>query len=333
MKFGISIQGPAVKDHGYFAKLAEDAGFDLALTNDNRGPNDVFVKLAAMALATSKIKISPGICRAFVRTPIATASAMMTLDHLSDGRAVLSLGGGTRRQIDFGIEVEHGGTRLKEVIEICRLLWANHPKLFQYDGKFYQLKGEQAGIMMGNDGGGQRQIPILVAAIREPMLRITGEVADGTAGHPNWHIPYIQKHVMPALEAGWKKSGRTREDFDLTCYRICHVVTDEVDEKTARRRAAKEIAGYMQVRSYSLLLDSAGWFKEKEAIYDAALVRKDYEATLDAVTDEMIDAIALVGTPSEIRKKAEMYDGILDRIVLHGGGDDNKRAFIKAFAQ
>ena len=127
MRYGISINGVSVANQGPFAKMAEDAGFELVVTNDNRGTHDTFVKMTAMALATKTIQIGSGICRAFVRTPIATGTAAMTLDELSGGRVMLCLGGGTKRQIDYGIEIEHGAVRMKEVIEIMRLLWKNNP--------------------------------------------------------------------------------------------------------------------------------------------------------------------------------------------------------------
>jgi alkanesulfonate monooxygenase SsuD/methylene tetrahydromethanopterin reductase-like flavin-dependent oxidoreductase (luciferase family) len=331
MRYGISIAGVGLKQVGTFAKMAEDAGFELVVTNDNRGYHDTFVKMTAMALATSTIQIGSGICRAFVRTPIATGTAAMTLDELSGGRVVVCLGGGTRRQIDYGIEIDHGAPRLKEVIEIMRLLWANDPYLFEYDGRFYQLKGDAPGAYRPVGERGRRRIPIFIACVREAMIRMMGEVANGSAGHPVWHAGYIQKVVMPNLEIGLKRAGRTRESFDLTCWRICQIVGDGVDRATARRIAARHIVAYLQVRSYSVVLDSVGWSKEKDAIYAAALIRRDLEAAADAVTDEMLDTMTLVGTPDEVRKKAAQYEGLLDRIILHGGDEENHRRMIEVF--
>jgi alkanesulfonate monooxygenase SsuD/methylene tetrahydromethanopterin reductase-like flavin-dependent oxidoreductase (luciferase family) len=331
MRYGLSIAGVPLKKTGQFAKMAEDAGFELVLTDDNRGPSDVFVKTTAMALATQTIQVGTGICRAFVRTPISTASAAMTVDELSGGRMVMGLGGGTRRQLDFGIEIEQGARRLKEVVEIMRLLWSNHPRPFEYNGRFYQLSGDPPGARRNAGEPRGRQIPIYIATVREAMTRTMGEIADGSAGHPCWHLGYINKVVLPNLEIGLRRAGKERKDFDLTGWRICHIAMNGVDRRTARREAARHIATYLQVRSYSILLDSVGWTKEKEAIYDAGLRRRDPEALTDAITDEMIDAIALVGTPDEVRKQAAAYEGILDRIVLIGGDEANKLAMMEVF--
>ncbi len=333
MRYGISIAGVGLDKVGTFAKMAEDAGFELVVTDDNRGASDVFVKMTAMALATKTIQIGSGICRAFVRTPISTGTAALTIDVMSGGRVVLCLGGGTRRQLDFGIEIEHGAPRMREVIEIMRLLWMNHPIPFEYQGRFYQLTGAQPGATRPRGAPAGRRIPVYIACVREAMIRMMGEVADGSAGHPDWHPGFIKKVVMPNLEIGLKRAGRTRESFDLSCWRICQIVGNGVDRATARRLAARHVAGYLQVRSYSVLLDSVGWTKEKEAIYDAALVRHDMEALTDAVTDEMLDAIAIVGTPDEVRKKAAQYEGILDRIILHGGDEDNHRMMMDVFGK
>jgi hypothetical protein len=64
---------------------------------------------------------------------------------------------------------------------------------------------------------------------------------------------------------------------------------------------------------------------------DAALVRRDHEALVDAITDEMIDAIALVGTPDEVRKQAAKYEGVVDRIVIYGGDEETKRMQMEVF--
>jgi alkanesulfonate monooxygenase SsuD/methylene tetrahydromethanopterin reductase-like flavin-dependent oxidoreductase (luciferase family) len=333
MRYGISLAGVGLHDVAKFAGMAEDAGFELVVTDDNRGPSDVFVKLTAMALATKTIQIGSGICRAFVRTPISTGSAAMTVDELSGGRMWLGLGGGTRRQLDFGIEIEQGARRMREVIEIMRLLWENHPRPYAYNGRFYQLQGNPPGARREMGPPKARRIPVYIATVREAMTRTMGEIADGSAGHPDWHAQYIQKVVLPNLEIGLRRAGRERKDFDLTCWRICHIAMNGVDRKTARREAARHVANYLQVRSYSILLDSAGWIREKEAIYDAALVRRDPEALTDAITDEMLDAIALTGTPDEVLKKAQEYEGLVDRIVLIGGNDDNKRAMMEVFGK
>jgi alkanesulfonate monooxygenase SsuD/methylene tetrahydromethanopterin reductase-like flavin-dependent oxidoreductase (luciferase family) len=332
MRYGVSLAGIPLEKKGEYAKLAEDAGFGLAVTNDNRGVDDCFVAMAAMALATKSIEIGSGICRAFVRTPIATATGAMTVDRLSGGRALVGLGGGTRRQLDYGFELEQGSPRMKELIDIMRLMWENHPNLFEYTGKFYQLQGAAPGFSRARTTPTGRRIPVYIATIREAMTRMMGQIADGSMGHPVWHFGYIDRVLMPNLMIGLQRASRQRQDFDLTAFRITTVARSESERKDARRAAARIIAGYLQVRSYSIVFDCVGWTKEKEALYDAALTRRDAEAATDAITDEMIDAIALSGTVDDIRRQVERYEGVLDRIVYYGGGEENIRNYIDVLA-
>src|SRR5207249_7477319 len=78
------------------AKLAEERGFEYFGHADQRfaGEKDVFVALAADALNTRTIKLGPCVSDPFTRIPAMLAVAIASLDELSGGRAVLTLGAG-----------------------------------------------------------------------------------------------------------------------------------------------------------------------------------------------------------------------------------------------
>ncbi len=77
------------------ARLAEDRGASRCLVYDEGlHTRDVYVTLSAVAAATTRMPIGPGITNPFVRHPGATASAIATLDELSGRRAFLGLGAG-----------------------------------------------------------------------------------------------------------------------------------------------------------------------------------------------------------------------------------------------
>ncbi len=77
------------------AVLAEEMGYDRCwLFDEGVMTRDVFVTLAAIAERTSTIKIGPGITNPYVRHPGAIATAIASIDELSNGRAFLGIGAG-----------------------------------------------------------------------------------------------------------------------------------------------------------------------------------------------------------------------------------------------
>ena len=88
-RLGISVVGNSLRSKIELTKRAEAAGFEMAFTSDDPG-QETFVSLAAMACATSTIKIGSGICRAFIRNPVVTAGASANIDELSNGRIQLA---------------------------------------------------------------------------------------------------------------------------------------------------------------------------------------------------------------------------------------------------
>lgn len=311
----VSVGGPTLRDTMQAAKDAEDAGFTHCWFNDNTGV-DGYIGLTAMALNTKKIILGSGIARAFVRAPSVTAVAAADLDEISEGRFVLGIAGGTKRQnmVESSVFVEHPIPQMRELFEILRAAWARTtPGPLKYDGKFYQLDIRQ----FRRSKAYQPTIPIYMAAVQEKMIQFTGETCDGLAGHPVNSIRYIKEFIEPNLAIGMKKSGRKREDFDLSTWLLTAISTDRAQ---ARREAAAQIAFYLSTRSYSYIADSQGWQKERMAIQEAFHVKRDMNAMYDAVSDEMIDAMSLAGTKDEVLKKYEAWKEVVQLPTFQAPG-------------
>ena len=88
------------------------------------------------------------------------------------------------------------------------------------------------------------------------------------------------------------------------------------DPQIARREAAQQIAFYSSVKTYEHVLDVSGFARQGAAIRDA-FARRDLPAMFAAVTDDMIDAMAVAGTAAEVREGLRRYEGVLDHIVLY----------------
>jgi probable F420-dependent oxidoreductase len=336
----ITLQLDDVNEVARLARLAEDAGFGLVWGIDTPRSN-AFVHMAAMAANTKKVQIGSGIARAFVRGPLQTAAAAVDLDWLSAGRMVLGLGSGTRKQnlFELGAPIDHPASQIKELIQLIRQVWAlNGEGDLDFAGKFYRLTAR--GFTLPKPL--RPDLPIYMAAVNSFMLRVAGEVADGLAGHPCYSARYMKEVGIPQLAIGWQRAGKSRKDFKITNWLITNI---DKDRQQARREAAYQIGFYMSTRSYGGLMDFHGWQKEKEAIRFAFFEKRDMEAVADAVSDDMIDTLALAGTPDDCRKQLERYREVLDFPTLYTAGigpartvpqervRENLETIIQTFAQ
>jgi probable F420-dependent oxidoreductase len=151
---------------GLFVDLvreAEDAGFDGAFVVDHlflpaeryvgytwSDPErpfflDAWSTLAALAQATSRIKLGPQVSPITFRHPSLLAKAGMTVDRISEGRLILQLGTGWHRDehdaygFPFDEDIGARADALEEAVAVIRGLWES-PGPYSYEGKHYTLK-------------------------------------------------------------------------------------------------------------------------------------------------------------------------------------------------
>ncbi len=311
MRRSIVLISDAIAELADQAKLAEQAGFEAAWVTDfyNR---DAFVRMTACALATSRIGIASGIAYAFARSPVLTAAAAADVDEIRNGRVILGLGTGTRRMQEswYGLKFESPAPKAAEVVRLLRALWeapSNRP--FKFEGRFYNIAID----LFGRPGRLRTRIPVYMAGVNRTMVRTAATVADGLVGHPLYSRRYIAEAVRPAVDEGLRRSERSRGGFDLAGYVITSI---SHDREQARDEARRQIGFYATTLTYDAILVLHGWQAEKEAIRNAW--RKfDIAALAAAVSDEMLDQIAVAGTPDECRAQAARYDGLLDHALFY----------------
>jgi 5,10-methylenetetrahydromethanopterin reductase len=125
MRFSVMIwphSGTTIEPVVNLARLAEGCGFDTVYVGDSHMLwNDVYVCLACCAQATQRVKLSPGVTNPVTRHPAVTANAIMSLNMLSKGRAVLGIGAGDSAVRTTGLSPAKM-TQLRESVEFMRSL-------------------------------------------------------------------------------------------------------------------------------------------------------------------------------------------------------------------
>ena len=295
MRLGLLLELPTQRENAELARRAEAAGFDSAWAPEFHNHSGMLA-LAAAALETERIELATGIAWAFGRSPLLTAVTALDLDEMSGGRFLLGLGTGTRRMRThwLGAPAERPASRLRETIEAVRTVWKSaQAGAVRYDGELVQLDVRP----YGRAGQVRDDIPVYVAAVNEGMARTSGAVADGVVAHPMATPRYIEEVMRPAIAAGAAQVGREAAAVVVADWVIV-AVSDDADQ--AREDAKRQIAFHATVRTYDRILGLHG-FDDVAARIRELWRSFDLAGMTALVTDEMLDEMAVAGTPEECR--------------------------------
>jgi alkanesulfonate monooxygenase SsuD/methylene tetrahydromethanopterin reductase-like flavin-dependent oxidoreductase (luciferase family) len=142
MRYGVVFPFDNVHDALAQADAAEAAGWDGLFVGDGIFSPDPWVVLAAVAVRTTRLRIGPLLTPVSRRRPSKLASEVATLDQLSHGRVILSVGLGALDTgfENFGEETDRRirAERLDEGLDIITRLWTREP--FEYNGQHYRVK-------------------------------------------------------------------------------------------------------------------------------------------------------------------------------------------------
>jgi FMNH2-dependent dimethyl sulfone monooxygenase len=197
------------------AEAAEQSGLDSVWLADHflykapdgttYGMHEAWTLLSAVAAVTNRVELGTMVLCASFRDPGLVAQMATTLDEISAGRLILGVGAGWHdpEYEAFGLPTDHRVGRFAEWLEILARLVRG--ETVSYDGKYHQVN--EAFLTPAPD----RQIPILVAALRPRMLELTAKWADSwnTAwfAEPNEKVDQRLADMRAALET----AGRTDE--------------------------------------------------------------------------------------------------------------------------
>jgi probable F420-dependent oxidoreductase len=308
---GIGLGG-SIAEVVELAVAAERAGFESTWVAELE--RSAFVQAAAIASATTRIRIGTAVALAFPRSPTVTALEARDVDELADGRFLLGLGTQVKRVVEarYSVPFEHPAEKLAEYARAVRVVWAaGRGEPVTHDGRFYRITMP---TFHGSEVRERPDVPILFAAVGPLMSFTAGTIADGAIGHPLASPRYLAQVVRASIAEGLAAAGRPADACPLTASPLV-AIADDGD--VARREAKLQIAFYATTSTYAGILR----LHDREHLgreLRRAFIRGDRERMIALVDDELCDAIAVAGRPDEARDRLAAWSGIAQRLIVAG---------------
>jgi len=307
--WGLLMPGPADLVTG-IARQAEAQGLaGVFAPQVNSVP---WIPLAAAAVATEHIQIASGIAIAAARSPFETAMAAVDLDRLSNGRFLLGLGASVQSWTCgvYGAPPHKPLAHLRETVAAVRhIVRGAHIGLDPFEGEYYRADFAE---LQPTAPPLRESIPIWIAALRGPAVRLAAEIADGVMGHPIWSIDWAVERIQPDLAKGLARAGRKREDIDLNLWLW---VAPNSDEATAIEDARPTVAFYAGVEQYESFFEAHGFGDEARRL-QRHVKQRDILDHGELVPDDMVRTFVVCGKPDVVREKVERAWSVADSLVL-----------------
>jgi probable F420-dependent oxidoreductase len=328
MKFDVTIFSDDLNSASTLAQTVEDYGFDgLWVAEAAHNP---FLPLTHASLATNKISLGTAIAVAFPRSPMMMAQTAWDLAEQSQGRFILGLGTQIKPHITKRFSAKWGKpvTQLREYIQSLRAIWSSFQtgEKLHTEGEYYNFS--LLTPFFTPEQMDYHNIPIYIAGVNTGLAKLGGELCDGFHVH-SFHTPtYLRKVLIPAIAEGGDRTGRAREDIDLSC--AIFIVTGQTDAEIEESKIAtkSQIAFYASTASYSKVLELHGW-DDLIPELNLLLRRNRWNEMHTLISDDMLDHFAVVAPPDELPYKVrERYDGLLDRVGFYfpfEPADESKR--------
>ena len=297
-------------------KRAERIGYDGVTLLELTVPPTL--SAVAGAMTTSTIDLLTGVFVAFPRSPMVTAYDAWSIQSLSKGRFRLGLGSQIKAHLRrrFSTQYHPPVARMREYVQSLRAIWdcwQNGSRL-DYRGEFYNFS-----LMIPYYDPGpidHPRIPIYLAAINKHMCQLAGEVADGhLPGDPITHKWFCEV-MLPNLQIGAERAGRTLNDLDLGSHGFIGCATSDEGLARVREGLKERIALYASTPEYERILDMHGWDVDLATFIDMARAGR-WKEMGRLVTDDMLDAYAVIASPEDLPVMLKRrFGGLVNRVQI-----------------
>jgi probable F420-dependent oxidoreductase len=295
--------GPNISDTIARLQWAEDNGIPDAWFSDSGAP-DTLTQIAAVGHHTRNIRIGVAVTPVYTRSPSVLAASANVISQVIPGRFILGLGSSSQTIMGQwnGIPLDKPLTRVKETAQLVRQM---------LKGEKTDFRGETLSSRGYRQTPAENPPPIYIGALRPKMIEMAAEVGDGVIFNlwPQGALP----KMMEALKRGAQNAGKNWQDIEVV-NRAMVLCTD--DKALGREIFRAAFGPYYATPVYNKFLAWAG-YEEAATTIAEGWAEKNREKTAGALTDALIDEIAIIGTEDEIRARiqADADGGVHTHII------------------
>jgi probable F420-dependent oxidoreductase len=277
--------------HTHRDRLVElaDMGYTDIWSAESDGA-DAFTPLAMAAAWEPRLRLGTAIVPAYTRSPACFAQSVASMADAAPGRFAIGIGSSSNVIVEKwnGIPFVEPYKKVRDVVRFLNDALSGEKVAKSYDT--FEVNGFKLGVRP------EVKPKILVAALREGMLRLAGRESDGAI--INWLSPTDVRRVAEVVNEA--AGGEERE----IVARIFVCPSENAEVVRAAGRFA--IAAYLNVPVYAEFHRWLGRGPQLQGMWDAWKAG-DRKAALAAIPDEVVDDILIHGSPAECRAKIQAY--------------------------
>ena len=285
--------GPKIEDTVKRIQWAEANGIPDVWFSDAGAP-DTLTLVAAIAHYTSRVRVGVAVTPVYTRSPSVIAASINVIDQLLPGRFVMGLGSSSHTIMSQwnGIALDKPLSRVRETTELVREMLSGSKTNF--DGKTLASHGYRQAPL-------NEPVPIHLAALRANMIEMAAEVGDGVIFNlwPRDALPKVMEHV----KIGAARAGKDWREVEIV-NRAMVLCTN--DKAKGRELFRASFAPYYATPVYNNFLAWSG-YRDAAATISEGWSEKDRAKTGGALSDELIDEIAIIGSAEEIRTRIKEH--------------------------
>jgi len=284
----VPLPGPL---HSHREKLAElaDLGYTDIWSAESDGA-DGFTPLALAAAWEPRLRLGTAIIPAYTRSPACFAQCVASLADAAPGRFAIGIGSSSNVIVERwnGVPFEEPYKKVRDVVRFLRDALSGDKVSQRYDT--FEVQGFRLGVRP------EQPPPILIAALREGMLRLAGREADGAI--INWLAPEDVPTVVGVVNGA--AAGAERE---IVARIFC---CPSENSEVVRAGAKFAIAAYLNVPVYAEFHRWLGRGDVLQPMWDA-WHGGDRKAALEAIPDSLVDELVVHGSPAACRERIQTY--------------------------
>jgi 5,10-methylenetetrahydromethanopterin reductase len=324
------LDRPGAQEQIKYAQMADQMGYDTIWICETRLARDAISILGGIAATTRNIKLGSNVVNSWTRPASLMALTFATLQELSGGRTVCGIGAyWDPLAWKQGIERKKPLRQMREYVHVVRALL--NLERVTYEGELVHVRDLELDLGHGVPRN-PLHVPIFIGATGPQMLELAGEIADGVALNGNVSVEYTRDAIQH-IRKGAERAGRKLSDLEFP---ILLSVSMDKDGDKARDEARRLITMYLAQQPHvgkasglpveyvdRLTETMGGWPPSPGGV----------EAAMRLVGDDIVNMLAVAGTPDEVLARARQYVDAGATYVSPMTWSDNVPEILELFSQ